>query len=214
MRAQHTIKAFLSLASLAVAAAAVSSLPACNPYNPDLGESPFRCGTDDPRCPDGYECIEYSATRHICEKSGPSDQVDAHTSADSGPFQCGEDAELEPNDSISNATTTPIPDFGNDYELIGLQICPDTDVDVFRFGIEVTGKNATVTLTYQSAAGELALDILNSSGVSIREGTPTANPDIINAAVQNLPAGTYYAQVRAKDSGVENNYDIEFVVSD
>lgn len=215
MREHNMIKALISAVCIASAAIAAAAASACDPYSPNLGDSPFRCGTDEPRCPSGYECVEYSATRQICEKSGPTDHPDARPGqSDGGPFECGADAELEPNDSITDPTNTPIPEFGDDYELIGLQICPDTDVDVFRFGVEVTGKNAIVTVTYRSADGELALSILNSSGVAIQAGAPTTNPDIINASVQNLPAGTYYAQVTAKDSGVENNYDISFALTD
>ena len=128
------------------------------------------------------------------------------------PGSCEPDA-IEPNDSITNPTVTPIPDFGDDYELVGLTICPDTDVDVFRFRVDITGKNATVTLSYPSVYGTLDLAILNSTGVSIREGAPSANPDIVNASVQNLPSGTYYAQVSAGAAWVTNTYDIEFVVT-
>jgi hypothetical protein len=61
---------------------------ACNPYDPDLGDTPFRCGTDEPRCPDGYVAVEESVVRCICERAatapdgGPSDYV-----CDGDPFE-------------------------------------------------------------------------------------------------------------------------------
>ena len=40
---------------------------ACDPFNPDLGEAPFRCAEDEPRCPDDYICIEHSVDQKFCE---------------------------------------------------------------------------------------------------------------------------------------------------
>jgi hypothetical protein len=193
--------------TLASAALALLTI-ACSPYNPDLGDLPFRCGQDEPRCPDGYVCDE-SGTPAVCRSEGQASGADARpSSGDGGNLSCNDDSQLEPNDSITDPTITPIPDFGPDYELVALAICPDTDVDVFRFRIDVTGKNATVDVTYNSTRGTLVLDILNSTGVSIRQGAPAGgNNDVLRAEVANLPSGVYYARVGGA-AGATNNYSI------
>ena len=195
--------------------AALLLAASCDPYSPNLGNTaPFRCGTDDPRCPEGFACVEYSPSQQLCEKEDSAAIPDSGPGQiDSGPFECGRDSQIEPNESITDPTITPIPDFGPEYELVGLQICPDTDIDVFRFRTDVVGKNVTVRLVHNAGAGTLALDILNSGGVSITAGTATANPDVIEASVVNLPVSTYFAQVRSTEAGVENDYDIEIVTS-
>jgi hypothetical protein len=63
---------------------------ACNPYDPDYGEIPFKCGPND-ACPDGYTCNDSD----LCALEGAEENC-----ADDGPF--------EPNDSIDNATSTPV----------------------------------------------------------------------------------------------------------
>ena len=187
----------------------------CDPYNPDLGNTPFRCGTEEPRCPEGYMCMEYSPSQQICERAGDDPLPDAGPDeADAGPFQCNNDAEIEPNESINNATLTPIPDIQDFYNLANLAICPDTDIDVFRFRVAVTGKNATVDLQHNSSRGLLRVDILNAAGTSIAMGSPfMGNNDHLRAAINNLPAGIYYARVQSSAAGVLNNYETLDIVT-
>lgn len=211
-----SLRAFgVHTAAVTAAVACLSLASSCDPYSPNLGDNPpFRCGTDEPRCPDGFTCVEYSATDTVCVKSGDAPRPDGGNADVDAPSQleCAFE-ELEPNESITDPTITPIPDFGPDYELVGLQICPDTDVDVYRFRIDITGKNVKVDINYRSSQGELVLDILNSTGTTIIAGTAVVgNPDILRGEVPNLASGTYYAQVRSA-SGVRNNYDIDIVVT-
>lgn len=186
-----------------------ATAPGCNPYDPSLPDVPFRCGTEEPRCPDSYTCVEHSASQQLCERENADNAPDAGVGPDgSSSFVCNDDSEIERNDSISDPTITPIPTLDDKYELAGLAICPDTDIDVFRFSIDQTGKNVRVEITFNAGNGELLLDVLNSTGVSIRSGSPvTGDAGLVRAEVANLPAGTYYAQVRAP-AGTENNYGI------
>lgn len=204
----------MRLSTTIVLAAAAAATIGCNAYDPDLGERPFRCGTEEPRCPDGYECTEFTPTEALCERTSGSAPADGGSAAGDGrPFSCNNDSELEPNNALNMATITPIPTQASEYRLVGLAICPDTDVDVFRFSIDVTGKNVRADLTYQSSVGELLLDILNSTGTSIRQGTPAGgNTELLRAEVPNMPSGTYYVQVRAP-AGIQNNYSIEIVTT-
>lgn len=188
---------------------------ACDPYSPDLGREPFLCGTDEPRCPEGYFCDERSETEHVCVQDGTSvpNRPDAMAAPDATPFLCNNDQALEPNNSITMATVTPIPELRDDYPLGNLAVCPTTDVDVYRFRIDETGKNIRVDLSFSAIKGSLLLDILNSAGISIRSGTAVeGDPNLVRAIVENRPADTYYVQVQATP-GVENNYSLNIITT-
>ena len=89
----------------------------CNPYNPDLGNTPFQCGSSDPVCPEGYFCSP-GPQIDVCIK-GDEARPDASTQ-----FVCADDGTLEPNDMANRAFVTPIPSAGMSYPLNNLAICP------------------------------------------------------------------------------------------
>ncbi len=195
---------FASLASLGLVAA-------CNPYDPDLGPTPFRCGTSEPRCPDGYTCVEHSPAEQICESGVAT--VDGGDDTDGGgDITCNDDSSIEPNDSTSSAWVTPIPSTMPSVSLVQLAICPTTDKDLFRFGVEVNGKNMKATVTTDVASGPLLLQVLNGAA-TIANGQATSQTEIV-VAVNNLAVGSYYVQVAANGAGVENNYTIDIVTCD
>jgi hypothetical protein len=202
--------------ALSFAMAGGALFGACNTYNPDLGSAPFRCGLDNPRCPDGYECVTYSAAEEICELKG-DDTVRADGGPDDadgggGSFTCNNDSEIEPNESLSDPTLTAIPEAQASVRYVSLAICPSTDQDFFRFEIATNATNVTAEVEYQAGRGALALDILNNTGVSISSAQPVGgNPNILRAAIPNLPVGIYFAQVRSAEDGVQNNYSIEII---
>jgi hypothetical protein len=209
-----TLPAMMSI--VLMGAGLMTLIPGCNPYNPDLGSEPFRCGTDEPRCPDGYFCDERSETEHVCVTDGTiiPDRPDAMIlPPDASTFICNNDLALEPNNSITQPTITPIPELRDDYPIGNLAICPTTDVDIFRFRIDQTGKSIRVDLMFSAAKGSLLLDILNSSGVSIRSGTAVdGDPNLVRAVTDNVPADVYYARVQATP-GVENNYSLHIITT-
>lgn len=194
---------------------AAAALAACNSYDPDLGAVPFRCGTDEPRCPLGYTCVSYSGDEELCEKTGADEEgSDAGQPADAGgDFTCADDGELEPNNNMGEATNTLIPSQHDTYKLVSLSICPDTDLDIFRFEVDVSGKNLRADLSSQATRGQLILEVLEDGGTVIRSAEPVSGmPDLIRAEVPNMPQGTYFVQVRAP-ADVENNYTIEIALS-
>jgi hypothetical protein len=201
--------ALLVLASLAAAAGA------CNSYDPDLGAVPFRCGTDEPRCPIGYTCVSYSGDEELCEKTadetpdgGGSDDIDS-----GGGFTCADDGELEPNNNMGEPTDTFIPEPNDTYKLVSLSICPDTDQDFFLFKADVPNKNLRADLTYQAARGQLILEVLNEGGQVIKTGEAVDGmPDLVRGEIPNLAIGTYFVVVRAP-ADIENNYTIEISLS-
>lgn len=184
---------------------------ACNPYNPDLGDTPFKCGTDTPRCPDGYKCDVISETEQVCvpEDDNIPNRPDGGTDEPDGrPFACNDDSPIDNNNTIQTATPTPIPDLRDDYQLLGLAICPTTDIDIYSFRIDQSGKNLRADITFESSQGDLLLDVLNSNGLTIMSGTVAdGDPNLRRAVVTNMAAGTYYIQVEATP-GVENNYSV------
>jgi hypothetical protein len=116
---------------------------ACSPYDPDLGDQPFLCGTSDPRCPDGYVCIERVNDDKVCER--------AETAADAGGdgnLLCSRDAALEPNETIETATGAAIAADGVAPPIAAV-ICPDTERDTYRLDVATTGQNVRVEVTYQ-----------------------------------------------------------------
>jgi hypothetical protein len=188
---------------------------ACDSYSPNLGAAPFKCGTDSPRCPDGYECVSYSPTQEVCELKGSSDLPDGSLQPDARQLKCNDDSEIEPNDSLSDPTQTSIPELRDSMMLVTLAICPEGDRDYFRFDIDVAGKDSLVELRYDSEQGNLKVDILSSSGQAISNGTPLSDdPNTIRAGIPNMPDGTYYVLVHGEGDMVKNNYDIDITTDD
>ena len=99
---------------------------ACSPYDPTLGDDPFLCGTTEPKCPDGYECVDVPGTTGNCVVNGgnPNNPDGGDDSADSGPFVCNNDMAFEPNNTINEATDSMIPDFQKVLSLDTMAICP------------------------------------------------------------------------------------------
>jgi hypothetical protein len=164
------------------------------------------CGDGDPRCPDGYVCVERIGNDKICQRS--EDIADA---GGDGSLLCSGDSELEPNETIEMPTEVPIPEAG-ETQMFSAVICPATDIDIFRLNVDVTGKSVRAELSYASQQGELVLELLNSAGVEIRAATRINNdPDKLRADFENLAQGYYYGRVKGTD--VLNNYDITFTVT-
>lgn len=179
------------------------ALAACNPYDPDLGNEPFECGNDEPRCPEGYFCDERSDMNQVCVKQ-QSDDIDAST----GTFQCANDSSIEPNNDVQTAFVTPIPTMMS-YSLVGLAVCPTGDRDHYRFDINVNGLNFEATVSGVANRTPLSLNVLTSAGAPVASGAPvTGTPQVVRVEIPNrLAVGSYIVQVQSPDS-TENNYDL------
>lgn len=188
--------------NLLVLCVALLGAAACNPYDPDLGNDPFECGTDG-ECPDGYSCMT-TGGRELCVAADPGEDVDAP----GGSFTCANDSELEPNNEPQTAFVTPIPQMVR-YPLVGLAICPVGDRDHFRFDIAVNGTDFEAQVTGVANRPSLSLQVLNSSGAMIASGAPVAGmPQVVRLALPSgLASGMYYVLVQSPDN-TENNYDL------
>ena len=186
-------------ASIAIAFLGALGLAGCDPYDPDLGPTPFECGGDTDTCPEGYTC---NTDVDVCEKTGTGATIDAPS------FVC-EDDSIEPNDMPNNAFITPIPTARPDYALFGLAICPSTDTDHFRFGVNQAGVNLEATVVGMSSRASLVVELLNTNGTVITTGAPVDGaPQQVKIDLSNrLAVGDYFIRVRAADDA-ENNYNV------
>ncbi|MDB4954636.1 MAG: hypothetical protein JWO36_2205 [Myxococcales bacterium] len=193
--------------ALSLVLVAIALAPACSPYSPDLGTTPFLCNDTDPKCPENYTCQDGGGGRMVCVLPGGT-VSDAN--ADSS--NCANDSNLEPNNDITHATQTPLDISKKAIPYSGLAICPAGDKDTFAVTLSTANENIDATLTYDVGGAVLQLSILNSVGGAIGNGSPMGM-NVSHANVQTLPAGVYYVQAFGPASGTftTNNYKLRIV---
>ncbi len=188
------------------------AVAACSPYSPNLGATPFLCGSGTPECPDGYTCKtgSGSAAQSVCVESTGGGKVDASLNG-----MCADDSAVEmsgghtDNNTIANAYA--LPDLSTrtncQFVLSALAICPLGDKDNYSIITMTDGKTLQVDITYESWGAALQGAIANSGGTPIKTLAPGTGADTITAAATNLPSGEYYVEVfgPATGNGI-NNY--------
>jgi hypothetical protein len=202
---------------LIAAAASLGALGACSPYSPDLGDTPFLCGSGEPQCPDGYTCMAGSGGGpSYCATHGgmlPADASMGGGDGGGGP-DCSADQNLEPNDTIQQAFSTGVEDQRSTLQLAGLAICPGTDKDTYSAVLTGT-HNLEVTVTYgtpETPGPALQASIVSSVGTPLASATPMGN-GTIHAWAANLPAGAYYVQVQAGTVGGDTTNTYKLTVT-
>lgn len=186
---------------------AAAALAACSPYSPDLGQTPYFCGTQEPRCPDNYTCMD-DGSRAVCVAAGA---VVADAGTDAPNFQCAVDGMLEPNDLVSEAYQTDV-GTGAPMRVFGpLSICPEGDKDHYQINITSADRGIEV-ITRWDAGSPVSCALLNGAGTAIGTGSPMGS-NAIRACVANLPVSTYYA-IAFSPKGLLNNYRIELKIVD
>ncbi len=209
LSASRTFARLLAIATITL------GLGACNSFDPNLGATPFRCGTDSPRCPDNYTCVTYSADDEVCEANNAGvDRADTGPVGDGDPagLVCNNDSEVEPNNSIEGATRVTIP-ATTPFRLAQLAICPTGDQDFFQFDITVNGADVVVEIEHMSNRGVLGLELLKGDGSILSTGSAVAgNPDLVRVAIPNIAQDTYIARVFPSETGIQNNYVFEISV--
>jgi len=183
MRAIFTGTGFLLAAALA----------ACNPYDPNLPPTPFRCGSGDPACPSGYEC---DGTLCVEATDGP----DADTHADAG---CQDLA--EPNDTLTMATNGAVFDQLDHIMLVPLSLCPMMDTDFFHLnqptncgGAGPACPNLDVLAEFNDLGTPPTVVIQNATGVTVATGGTTGTAGQIKAVLNNVAQGQYYVRVTSQ----------------
>ncbi len=189
---------------LALAFGFVLSLVACSPYGPNLGETPFRCGSEEPRCPSGYDCQSVPGDGDLCFQSG---SVDAAQTTLNKNFTCNDDSIVEPNETIALPFSTNIPGNQTQVELTGLAICPGTDVDIFSVGVDSASIGTLQTkIVHNTDFGKLQLFVLDSEGQRISTATiAVGDPSTLQTIVTDLEPGQYFIEVRSATAS-RNNY--------
>jgi hypothetical protein len=179
-----------------VRALIVALLAACNPYNDDLGDTPFLCGATEPRCPDGYSCgLEAETGRAICVR-GEAPEV-----------ACNDDSAREPNEDTAMPTVTPI-DSEPTFELAASAVCPDGDADTYSLTLSATA-SIELIVTYEDGGAALDAKILNTGGVPIATAAPIEDGSTtVRAVAVDLDAGMYFVRVAGPDAATirTNNY--------
>ena len=185
-----------------------AALAACTPYDPDLGNVPYLCGVQEPRCPSDYSCVEESG-RAVCVVNGGV-LPDAPPDGTSG-FQCAPDGLLEPNDSLAMAYQTDV-GAGAPMRAFGpISVCPEGDKDHFQVNITSANRGLSVTTRWESGM-PIGSAILNAAGTSIANGTAMGQ-NALRACAANLPVGLYYG-VAFSSGNLKNNYRIEIKIVD
>jgi hypothetical protein len=178
-----------------------AALAAC--YSPNLGSAPFACGSDTPICPDGYSCV--SGT---CMQGGES------VTTPDGAGGCP-DASIEPNNSYTMPFVTPVAQQKTTFTLTGLAICPAGDIDVYQLTTTAESQTLTASIDYDKNGPALDMQILNSNGMSIMNGTAMSGmTNVVQTTLQLGQANTnYFVQVQASMTSDQNTYVLSLDVS-
>ncbi|MBI4510061.1 MAG: hypothetical protein HY698_10535 [Deltaproteobacteria bacterium] len=208
----------MKLRLVLVAALAALGPVGCDPFDPDLGDEPFRCGSSTPRCPSGYREVNVSQVMCVCER-GTGEPAVENTTASDGGFRCNDESRRtgDPgaNDTPLSATNTAIGSGTSTAAYSKLAICPESDVD--HFALNVTQAGMTIEARVQPEAsqpgdgrGNLQVSILNPSMIEV--ATSKDQGGLLLATHVATSTGKYFVKVRSA-SGGQNNYDIQLLVS-
>ncbi|CAN5458757.1 hypothetical protein BH11MYX1_BH11MYX1_41680 [soil metagenome] len=186
-------------------ALATAMAPACSPYSPDLGITPFTCtgaGSNGPACPEGYACVP-SGSASLCVVNGG-------TVPDAGAGVCADDSNLEPNDSITTAYITPVNGTTKSISYAGLAVCPAGDKDTYKLTVAAS-QNIEAVIEFDPNAATLTASILNAGGTVVVPGNPVSGMQgKVRAFLATANQGVYYVQVAGPATGtlVTNNYKL------
>ncbi len=181
---------------------ATSAIAAC--YSPNLGSSPFACGSSAPLCPDGYGCMS-----GMCVEGGGS-----VAGTDGGGNNGCPDEAIEPNNSYTAPFVTPVASQFKTWKLTGLAICPAGDIDVYALTTNAM-QTLTASITYDVSGEPLDMQLLDSNGMTMKNGTAMQGmTNVVSASVADLPTNmTYYVFVQASTAGNQNTYSLDIAVT-
>jgi hypothetical protein len=147
-------------------------------YDPELGNSPFRCAPTGKECPDGYSCDKKTKVCIPEDKKLDAGRPEAKvpTDADNKPSKEGfvyldghppqtgptcDDDQEEPNNTADTATKIPGPGL-----IPGWEICYPGDVDHFSVELE-QGDKLVVQVKFFHKNGDLEAALLDPDGFVI-----------------------------------------------
>ncbi len=164
---------------------------ACSTYDPNLGATPFLCGTDEPRCPDGYSAVDVSPIRCECQEG-------VHAPDAPEFYPCNGDTS-EPNDGLAMATPTHI-GLNNTDSFPNQAICPASDVDIFTMTIIQPTVLLRATVTFDVGRRPPDVDFLDAGGVSLHPAVASPQPGVLVGTYTTPSAGAYFIRIAATQS--------------
>ena len=106
---------------------------------------------------------------------------------------------LEPDDTFATARAISLPfSHGN------LNLDSDADQDFYKFTL-AQQSDVSVAVSFTHAAGDIDMDLRNSSNTVLQASTSTSNAETIN---RTLAPGTYYVRVYGFGAGSCNRYSM------
>lgn len=180
-------------------------LAGCSPYTPDLGDTPFYCGTDKPACPDGFTCMPTGSNgQSVCTRPGAA-------LPDAPPACVADPPPAEPNDMIANAfDISSVATGSNGGDFADFAICPAGDIDTYK--VQLDGTQALDARVQPGmAGGALSANILGMNGNILAPGSP-AGGGAIHAFLSTPPAGAYYLQIEASSSASSPTNTYSFTI--
>ena len=197
---------------------AFAALAACNPYDPNLGPTPFLCGSGTPQCPEGYTCQSQNM-KMVCVKPGA-----ATPDAGNPNGSCADDSMIEGasrNDTIATAFDSKVATSACSIPYSGLAICPSGDKDYYMVqlnAIMTIQADMTYTAMFGTETGpKLSVTIVNQGGTTIANPQPGLGTNEYTATAANLPSGAYYVLVQVDPSvttgETRNNYSLKITAS-
>ncbi len=203
-------KSLLLLCSLGAAA-----LAACSPFDPELGNAPYLCAAQEPRCPDDYTCLDDGAGRAVCVQMGGV-LPDAGPDGPPGGFQCAPDGMLEPNNLITEAFQTDVGTNEPGRAFGPISLCPEGDRDHYQINITTANKGIEVITRWETGM-PVSCSILNQAGTSVSNctamGLNARRACAANLTTPGSPSGIFYALAFAPENH-RNNYKIQMKVID
>lgn len=205
-----------SLTLMLVTAAAL--LGGC--YDPELGDTPFRCAPTGKACPDGYSCNE----NNICIPG------DKKLDAGQGDLKVLTDAELLPSKEgpvyldgsptqssagCADESSEPNNTAGTATQLLGgglipgWEICYPGDVDHYAIDLD-QGDSLVVKVLFTNSDGDLDAAILDPSGFVIAQGRSEDNNEEMSLSTVT-EKGTYIIGVYGF-ADATNTYDLDLTL--
>jgi hypothetical protein len=192
-------------------AALAFSGSACSPYDPSLGDEPYKCADTEPFCPTGYACMMQGSAGSFCINKDGTSGVDGGGGSDQ---LCSLDVNVEGpnrNDDYTHAFSTGVETAHPSIPYAGLAICPAGDKDTYQIVVQTMGSIDAVASVTGGAL--VQVNILGTTGMIIKPGTlDPANPLQYHANAANLPPGTYYAQAFSTSTAT-NAYKLTLAVT-
>ncbi len=193
----------ISFALALVGGLGLAGVTSCSPFDPNLGDDPFLCGTDSPQCPDGYMPVNQTSVRCVCEKSTSSggNQTAGCSMLRQRPLRAQRRDRHRDGDVDRRGQHVRI-----------RRMCRSArrpTRDYYAMQIDRVGTLIQVTVVYDGSSAP-TVDILDPTMVSVQP-TITPGAGTVAAMYTSRVSGKYFALVKsgANEAPVDYSLDIQ-----